>query len=302
VRSSRFNIFSLLSALNTSEPLNITQAIQAFYFAATAVTGFIDPVIGVGQNSYPSIILPSLGRNYSSIVIHYPGRSNELIPQSSWSLDFSFYEINNSTEGTYTVRFFANGTLDNTSDVASATKLLQPTFQLIQAAGHGARIDFWEVINWYFVSLYWTFLYQFGDISPTIYSQINVPNLSVNGTIGINGMGYPNFSDPITFPPTNNIFWNETLFEIYSHYLRTILAPLFPTFNPDFSLDLPPFLPLNDSNRIQRSPTTIFTSYQCNQLQLKGRASATISILVAIGSLWMSGFAILLLLLQLLEK
>jgi hypothetical protein len=75
VRTSHYDILSLLSQVNTTEPLNVTQAIQVFYFAAVFVTGFLLPVNGVGKPSSPSILLPSLRNNYSSISISYPGSS-----------------------------------------------------------------------------------------------------------------------------------------------------------------------------------------------------------------------------------
>jgi hypothetical protein len=74
------------------------------------------------------------------------------------------YEKNSDTEGTYTVHFFPNITVDNTSHLAGAPGLLQLTFQLVEESVHGI-IEFWRLINWSFMS----------DISPTIYPQVNMP-------------------------------------------------------------------------------------------------------------------------------
>jgi len=154
------------------------------------------------------------------------------------------------------------------------------------------------------VSCYWTFLYQFGDIAPTTYQQANYVHEFLGGQININGMGSPNFSAPITFLPTNNIFWNEDLFEIYSDYLKNTLIPLLLHFYPEFgnALEISAFLPLNDTNRAQRVPTSIFTPYQCNELVWKGWASAVVSILVSIFSLSTTGYGLMLTILKLLER
>lgn len=211
------------------------------------------------------------------------------------------FETNNGTTGTYNIRFYSNGTRDNSSDFTEATALLSPTFKIVEADSK-EPIDVWGVINWYFMSCYWTFLYQFGDIAPTIYQQANGGAFTIiDGQININGMGYPNFSAPITSLPTNNIFWNEELFEISSDYLRNTLVPLVLRLYPEFTIELPQFLPLNDTNRAQRVPTAMYTSYQCSELVWKGWASAIVSILVAIFSLWTTGYAILLVILMKLE-
>jgi hypothetical protein len=211
----------------------------------------------------------------------------------------------NGTQGTYEVRFYSNGTRDNTSDFAQATALLGPTINIIEDDSLHT-IDFWEMVNWYMVTGYWTILYQFGDIAPTTYQQANDQSLHqlLDGQLKINGMGSPNFSAPITALPTNNIFWNEALFEIYSDYLRNKLVPLmfrlYPQFNNNFVL--PQFLPLNDTNRAQQVPTSIFTSYECNELVWKGWANALVSILVSIFSLWTTGYGVMLMILKNLER
>ena len=114
------------------------------------------------------------------------------------------------------------------------------------------------------------------------------------GEILINGMGSPNFSDPTTFSPSNNIFWNETLFDIYSSFLIDTLLGLTQEAYPSYSIVIPPILPVNDTNRIGRSPTYILTSYQCSQLVWKGWVNALFSILVAVSSLWTGGYMIFL--------
>jgi len=99
-------------------------------------------------------------------------------------------------------------------------------------------------------------------------------------------------SDPITFSPLRNVFWNKMLFDIYSGYLINTLVGMANQVFPDFPNSLPPFLPVNDTNRIEQSPAYILTSYQCSQLAWKGWASALFSI--AISSLWTGGYTIFL--------
>jgi hypothetical protein len=219
--------------------------------------------------------------------------------RSPYSIGITF-ETNDGAQGTYNLRFYSNGTRDNTSDFTEATVLLSPTINFLEADSK-QTIDVWEFLNWYMVACYWTFLYQFGDIAPTIYQQDNGnPSIEfIDGQITFNSMGHPNFSAPITALPTNNIFWNEELFEIYSDYLRNTLVPLVLRLYPEFSdfFALPQFLPLDDTNRAQRVPTTLFTSYQCNELVWKGWASALVSILVSIFSLWTTGYGIMVMIL-----
>jgi hypothetical protein len=224
------------------------------------------------------------------------------IPDGTWSLNITCSKKDDPTPETYTITFNADGTVDPSSDILNATALLAPSIAAVKLL-FPDNIDFWQILNWYYVSFYWTVLYQFGDITPTMYQQNNDTS-SYIGLVTLYGMGSPNFSAPINFPPTNNIFWNDTLFQMYSGYLRSTLLPLalavFPGVSP--SLKLPPFLPLSDTNRLERSPTTILTTYQCNELELKGWANALISIVVAISSLWTGGYGILLFILEKLQN
>ena len=172
--------------------------------------------------------------------------------QSLHSIGIS-YVTSNGTQREDNVRFYLNGTRDNTTDFTGATALLSPTFQIFEDDSK-EPIDVWALINWLMVSTYWTFLYQFGDIAPTRYQQANGngAELFLDGQLLIDSMGFPNFSAPITSSPTNNIFWNKELFEIYSDYLLNTLVPLLLRIYPEFNntFELPRFLPLNDTNRV----------------------------------------------------
>jgi hypothetical protein len=72
----------------------------------------------------------------------------------------------------------------------------------------------------------------------------------------------PDFSNPTSYPDTNNIFVNNTLFQIYSTYLRETLSPL-------LNLSVPEFLPLNETNRFYPNEVTFLRSYDCQVRNLK---------------------------------
>lgn len=118
-----------------------------------------------------------------------------------------------------------------------------------------------------FVSIYWTLLADYGQIAPTTYPYVQS---SV-------WQGYPNTSylSPTLYPPTNNIFYNETLFESYSVYLNDTILPLFKSFY-GLNITLPQF-----KSPLQPQPTTFVRTYFCTQKQLKGLASVVISVFAA---------------------
>lgn len=311
IRVSRYDFQSFFSQQSIGElSLGITDALLYFNFELATIT---EPFLEEMLNQ-------SLGTNITSIVLSYPGQGGRavfvlflltlglLIPGGQWGLDISFTNSSAiSQPTTYTIIFNADGTIDygNGSGIDGATNVLEGSINYLEDVIMDSLrnpLSFWDLINWYFVSLHWTTLYQFGDIAPTIYGQnalppsVLLPNPLVNyHQLLLNGIGSPNFSDPVTFPPTNNIFWNETLFEIYTTYFAHI-------YGSAQQLDLPPFLPPSNSNRIERSPITIFTSYQCNQLGWKGWVSAVFSILVAISSLWTGGYTLFLLLVEAVQE
>jgi hypothetical protein len=122
-----------------------------------------------------------------------------------------------------------------------------------------------KLLNFYFVSVYWPNSLKFGQIAP--------------GTYNFTADGVRVFTEPKYFEFTNNIFINNTLFQIFSSILRDDVVPLLRFAWPEVSL--PPFLPLNESNRLQPAPATIFRTYSCYERHLKGWFNATISVLVA---------------------
>jgi len=104
-------------------------------------------------------------------------------------------------------------------------------------------------VNWLIVSCYLSFLAEFGQITPTTYAP--VPSW-VN----------PDFGQPVEFQPTNNIFVNETLFQIYGGFLRDYILPF-------MNLSTLEFQPLDDNNRLTPSSVTFLRRYICQVPQLK---------------------------------
>src|SRR5271163_4134584 len=107
-------------------------------------------------------------------------------------------------------------TLTPTSNLTLANAILSPTIQTITNLAANRRIpnfDFWELMNWMFVSHYWTLLLDFGQVAPSTFLYDASGNLVNYG--------------PVQYAPTNNIFVNETLFETYSTYLQSTVLQLF---------------------------------------------------------------------------
>lgn len=181
---------------------------------------------------------------------------------------------NNGIETPYYVTFLPTSDVVPSSDFDTINKTLEQTISLVHAATNGT-INFWKLVNWVWVSYYWVFLYNFGAIAPMTYKFLNRPL----GTEFI-GFGYPDFTQPSPYNSINNIFLNETLFEIYSDYLNSTLVPVYNSLMKS-NVSLPPFLPINGSNRLQPLPVSLKTTYSCTERQLRGWVSVAIGILVA---------------------
>lgn len=191
-----------------------------------------------------------------------------------WTL-YIFYIFQNATvpyqEIAIPIVFLPTGDIDftrtNPNDYILANNILRPTITLLRAAIN-PTFDIWRLLNWVFVSFYWTILADLGQIAPTTY---NLTNFLEGSPVWI-----ANTSQPQQFfPPTNNIFVNETLFDIYSAYLRNTLLPFDPAFK------VPAFSSLSSENQLMPVETGFIPSYACLQRQWKGVLSAIISVLVA---------------------
>lgn len=136
-------------------------------------------------------------------------------------------------------------------------------------------IDYWRLINWLFVSWYWIFLSDFGHNAPTTYVYVKPSNIFSNAYYVT-----PDFATATQYPPTNNIFYNDTLFEIYSDYLVNTLYPLAPLFGQGV-VQVPTFNPLNDNNRLEAISMSLLTSYFCTQRQMKDWLGVFVLVIVA---------------------
>lgn len=197
------------------------------------------------------------------------------------------YIAQNSTVPTETwlpIIFSPTGDIDesrtNSNDLLLANTILRPTIALFEALS--PQFDIWKLINWVWVSFYWMILSDFGQVAPTTYPS--PANIFLEGS----PVKFPNLTLPATFyPPTNNIFINNTLFEIYSLYIREFLQ--FPTSIPEFS-------ELNDTNRAQPIETGFLRSYSCLKRDWKGVLSGTISVLAADYALFFGAYSLIILL------
>lgn len=166
-----------------------------------------------------------------------------------------------------------DSTRTSMQNLVDASNLLSPSISLIQEAT-GSEIfdifDFLKLLNWLVVSYYWLFLYDFGQLAPLQY----------NVTGGI----FPIFAQPYVFSSTNNIFVNETLFEIYSSYLRNTLFPylkMFESLTGASNLVLPDFMPLGPNNTLQPINMTLLRSYSCLERHMFGLGTVFVSVFVA---------------------
>jgi hypothetical protein len=275
-------------ALDQVGPLNMTYAVIWWSILANEVSQVFAPT-GKLSILHPSVV----GSQLASLRIAYYGDmiSFRLItldtdplgsqktantPAADYWMLYVFYTLQNATlpydEIAIPIVFLPTGEIDFTrtksSDYLLANNILQPTIALLQASG-GANFDIWKFLNWLFISFYWTTLADLGQVAPTTYSLTNfVPGWS---PVGIADTSQPQTS----FPATNNIFVNETLFNIYQSYFRDTLLPLDPGFL------VPSFNSPNGGNQLQPVETEFVRSYSCLERQWKGVLAAIISVIVA---------------------
>jgi hypothetical protein len=136
-------------------------------------------------------------------------------------------------------------------------QLLAPTIATITLKF--PQIDLWKILNWLFVSYYWTFLNDVGQISTTTYPAVREWDRA-------------NFSQPLQHYATNNIFVNDTLFEIYSAYMTDTILPI-------LDLPIPEFSAFSPQNRLQTVNATFVRSYSCVERRLKPTVSWIFSVM-----------------------
>lgn len=262
-------------ALST-EPLNITDALALWAAITQATLDMIAPA-----NSM-SLLLPSAQSNglsslhflYMDAIQTNASETPQFIPNiiggEYWTLWLEFTYEQDVESNLLGISFLPTGEIDlahtSQTDLDMADSILAPTLEYMFTVTQTTTFDLWKFINFVFVSYHYVFLSDFGQIYTTSY-------LSTPG-------GLPDFSQPgFQIPASNNIFVNETLFDLYNTYLRTTILPFFQLYIPNFKI--PDFLPINETNSLQEIDTTFLRSYDCTQRQLRGGGSVFISVLVA---------------------
>lgn len=194
--------------------------------------------------------------------------------ENSWTLFVSYSLINETNEHLIPITFNAKGRIDPTKttpdELELLTTMIEPLDAVLQlrARQQGIEVDFWELMNWLFVSVYWTLLADVGQVNPTIYPKIKNSNRHSF-----------DFSSPTEHPLSNNIFVNGTLFSIYSNYLQEVIIPLLELSAYRQAVSM--FAPLDYRNYLQPRETTILRSYPCTIRRQKTLISAFVSIVVA---------------------
>lgn len=177
-----------------------------------------------------------------------------------WELAFSYTPISDIIPITLYITFLSNSSIDLVrtlpDDLAKANTLLEPAIQHLQFQTN-MTFDFWELINWMFVSFYWTVLSDFGQIAP----------LSA--------------ADNTTLPSTNNIFINPDLFQIYASYLNKTVTALLNNSLENWTPDSSNIVNLTEQNTINATDTTIYLSYSCVERRRKSPLNFVISIISA---------------------
>ena len=173
------------------------------------------------------------------------------------------------------------------NNFAMANTILRPTIAIIEEF-IGPKFDIWKLFNWVFVSFYWTMLVDLGQIFSITYF--------LEDFIEGNPMNIANLSHPPTFhPSTNNIFINETLFEIYHSYIVDVLLP-------SVNYSIPTFAPLDKNNRLQPIETVFLRSYTCLKRQWKGAISGVISVMAADYALFVGAYQLVMLVAGMVQK
>ena len=150
-------------------------------------------------------------------------------------------------------------------NLATINNLLNATIQKLNQVALAAgiqTINIWELINWVYVVHYWSLLYDFGQVQPSLYKRSGL---------------FPDIYVPNEYPDMNNIFINDTLFEIYGLYFTNTIVPLLGGSNRDAYS----FKALDLTNQLKPVHVAFNVPYLCTQMQLKTPLSVLISVLSA---------------------
>lgn len=208
---------------------------------------------------------------------------------NQWTLLFQYTQIYGAVpySSILPVTFLPNGSVDFTrtseTEWKALNRLLEPLIVYIEDGGamFNVKWDYWKLINWWFVSLYWGILVDLGQDDVTIY-----PPSTQSGR----GFYPPDFLRATYYPSTNNIFVNNTLFTIYSDILRNQIFPLINTTWAKTSVSA--FAPLDNQNRYTPVRRGFQRSYSCVIRKWKAPLTAIISVVVAFYALFKGGYAL----------
>jgi hypothetical protein len=182
------------------------------------------------------------------------------------------------------IAFLPSGEMDMThtspEQLTAANKLLAPTIQLMRETTGDSTFDFWRFINWIYVTYYWGLLADIGLSAPTAYDFTNYSNL--------------NYPAAVPFPSTNNIFVNETLFQVYFEYYNSTILPIIVAQSG--GPPQPPPVLLNDETRFEPIQKTLLRSYICSQRERKEALSLIISVIAGGYALIVGAYKVVLIL------
>ena len=187
----------------------------------------------------------------------------------SWAVVFQYTPNNETTNIDIPIYFLSTGEIDFTRTSELSLNIieiiLKPSLNSLKevATKRGVDVDFWKLVNFIFVTYHWLILANLGQTSPTIYAPIVFPAAPEWYRV--------NFTQVRSYPPTNNILVNETLYDIYTGYLGETILPLLNYSSPEFT-------PLGDANRLQLEETTFIKSYNCQVRKWKSPLVALFSI------------------------
>jgi hypothetical protein len=256
--------------VDSSEPANITTALKLW----EAI--LLNQIIAI-ELLYLSVDLPS---EFSSIGFVYPGSGDlKRLAEVGESSSQFFSGCEDCAEDPFFI--FVASQLSNISFVDWQYFYVLPTGHIelgdtleipnLDVPMFNTTESKLKLITWIITSTFWLALYDMGQIDSVCYAT---------GETLSSGFSF-NLSNSTFEDSTTNIFVNDTLFQVYSSYLREIVSS-FGYFYDDSDL-LPDagFLPLNLSNRLQPVDTPIYQTYSCSRRQLKGTFSLIISVLAS---------------------
>jgi hypothetical protein len=168
------------------------------------------------------------------------------------------YDYTDADQFIVSVEYLPGGKIQNL--------ILPPSLQVENEDDPWSQKDFWNYLGLLFETVYWIFLADFGQISPTEYPR-------VDDAVNTGNFSVFDFSVSETLPFTNNIFVNSSLYQIaWSTGTESLYPPSFwqvPAFN-------------NTKNFPLTTNETVFIqSYLCEQRRLKSPFSLFITVVVA---------------------